>query len=307
MSRAEEFQELRPLLFAISYRILGSVTEAEDAVQEAWLRCAASPAQPASAKAFLSAVVTRISIDVLRSARVRREEYVGQWFPEPLLTDPYEDPERAAELADSVSMAALLLLERLTPSERAVFVLREVFGFGFAEIASAVGSSEAACRQLAVRARRHVDAGRPRFHVSHREQEELAARFFGALTDGDVDGLRELLAADVQLSTDGGGRAPALPRSITGAEKAARVLASMFPLLVRIDVTLEPCELNGQPGAIFRDRDGKVLFTLSLDVLGGQIQAIRSVSNPDKLAHVGPVADAWALAREASQARRPAD
>ena len=307
MSRSEEFQELRPLLFAIAYRILGSVSEAEDAVQETWLRYAASPTQPVSAKAFLSAVVTRISIDVLRSARVRREEYVGPWFPEPLLTDPYEDPERSAELADSVSMAALLLLERLTPSERAVFVLREVFGFGFAEIAPAVGSSEAACRQLAVRARRHVDAGRPRFRADHKERVELAARFFGALTEGDVDGLRELLAADVQLSTDGGGRAPALARSITGAGKAARVLASMFPLLARIDVTLEPRELNGQPGAIFRDRDGRVLFTLALDVLGGQIQAIRSVSNPDKLGHVGPVADAWALAREASQARRPAN
>ena len=307
MSRPEEFEELRPLLFAIAYRILGSVSEAEDAVQETWLRYAASPTQPVSAKAFLSAVVTRISIDVLRSARVRREEYVGPWFPEPLLTDPYEDPERSAELADSVSMAALLLLERLTPPERAVFVLREVFGFGFAEIASAVGSSEAACRQLAVRARRHVDAGRPRFRADHKDRVELAARFFGALTEGDVDGLRELLAADVQLSTDGGGRAPALPRSITGAGKAARVLASMFPLLARIDVTMEPREVNGQPGAIFRDRDGRVLFTLALDVLGGQIQAIRSVSNPDKLGHVGPVADAWALAREASQARRPAD
>jgi len=305
MSRPEEFEELRPLLFAIAYRILGSVSEAEDAVQEAWLRYAASPTQPVSAKAFLSAVVTRISIDVLRSARVRREEYVGPWFPEPLLTDPYEDPERSAELADSVSMAALLLLERLTPSERAVFVLREVFGFGFAEIASAVGSSEAACRQLAVRARRHVDAGRPRFRADRREREKLAARFFGALTEGDVDGLRQLLAADVQVSTDGGGRAPALARSITGAGKAARVLASMFPLLARIDVTLEPRELNGQPGAIFRDRDGRVVFTLALDVLGGQIQAIRSVSNPDKLGHVGPVADAWALAREASQGRRP--
>ena len=159
MTRAEEFEELRPLLFAIAYRILGSVSEAEDAVQETWLRYEASPTQPTSTKAFLSAVVTRISIDVLRSARVRREEYVGPWFPEPLLTDPYEDPERSAELADSVSMAALLLLERLSPLERAVFVLREVFGFGFPEVASAVGRSEAACRQLAVRARRHMDAG----------------------------------------------------------------------------------------------------------------------------------------------------
>ena len=307
MSRAEEFEQLRPLLFSIAYRILGSVSEAEDAVQEAWLRYAASPVQPTSPKAFLSAVVTRISIDVLRSARVRREEYVGPWFPEPLLTDPYEDPERSAELADSVSMAALLLLERLTPLERAVFVLREVFGFGFGEIASAVGRSEAACRQLAVRARRHVDAGRPRFEADRRERDELAARFFDALREGDVDGLRELLAADVQLAGDGGGKAPTLARSIIGAEKVTRVLASIFPRFARIDVTLEPHEVNGQPGAIFRDRDSKVLLTLTLDILGGRIQMIRSVSNPDKLGHVGPVADAWALAREANQARRPTD
>ena len=307
MTRAEEFEELRPLLFSIGYRILGSVSEAEDAVQETWLRYAATPAQPASAKAFLSAVVTRVSIDVLRSARVRREEYAGPWFPEPLLTDPYQDPERSAELADSVSMAALLLLERLTPLERAVFVLREVFGFSFGEIASAVGRSEAACRQLAVRARRHVDAGRPRFKADRRERDELAARFFGALAEGDVGGLRELLAADVSLVGDGGGKAPTLARSIVGAENVARVLASIFPWLVRIDVTMEPHEVNGQLGAIFRDRDDKALFIVTLDILDRQIQTIRSVSNPDKLGHMGPVADAWAVAREVNQARRPAD
>lgn len=190
MTRIAEFEELRPLLFSISYRILGSVSEAEDAVQESWLRYEASATQPASAKAFLSAVVTRISIDVLRSARVRREEYAGEWFPEPLLTDPYQDPERSAELADSVSVAALLLLERLSPLERAVFVLREVFGFGFGEVASAVGRSEAACRQLAVRARRHMAAGRPRFEADRGEHEELAGRFFDAFREGDVAALR---------------------------------------------------------------------------------------------------------------------
>jgi RNA polymerase sigma-70 factor (ECF subfamily) len=305
MTRAEEFQELRPLLFAIAYRILGSVAEAEDAVQESWLRYQASQAQPASPKAFLSATVTRISIDVLRSARVRREEYVGQWFPEPVLTDPYEDPERSAELADSLSMAALLLLERLSPLERAVFVLREVFGFGFPEVASAVGRSEAACRQLAVRARRHMDAGRPRFEADRREREELAVRFFGALREGDVEGLRELLAADVAMSGDGGGKTPQFARAVVGADKVARVLASVFPWLVSIDVTWELHEVNGQPGAIFRDRDGKVLSAMALDVLDGRIQAIRSVINPDKLGHVGPVADAWAVARELNQARRP--
>ena len=237
MTRSDEFEELRPLLFAIAYRILGSVAEAEDAVQETWLRYASSSTVPTSTKAFLAAVVTRVSIDVLRSARVRRETYVGQWFPEPLLTDPYEDPERSAELADSVSMAALLLLERLTPLERAVFVLREVFGFDFPEVAAAVGRSEAACRQLAVRARRHMDVGRPRFEADRRERDELAARFFDALRDGDVDGLRELLAADVQMVGDGGGKAPAFARTVIGADNVARVLASNFPLLVRIDAT----------------------------------------------------------------------
>jgi RNA polymerase sigma-70 factor (ECF subfamily) len=305
VSRAEEFEELRPLLFSIAYRILASVAEAEDAVQETWLRYQAYPGQPTSAKAFLSAVVTRISIDVLRSAHVRREQYVGPWLPEPLLTDPYQDPERSAELADSVSMAALLLLERLSPLERAVFVLREVFGFGFPEVASAVGRSEAACRQLGVRARRHMDAGRPRFEADRRERDALAARFFGALREGDVEGLRELLAADASLAGDGGGKTPALARSVIGAGKVARLLASVFPWLVSIDVTLEQHEVNGQPGAIFRDRDGKVLVTLALDVLDGQIQTIRSVSNPDKLGHVGPVADAWAVARELNHARHP--
>jgi RNA polymerase sigma-70 factor (ECF subfamily) len=307
MTRGEEFEELRPLLFAIAYRILGCVAEAEDAVQETWLRYESSPTQPTSTKAFLSAVVTRVSIDVLRSARVRREEYVGEWFPEPLITDPYEDPARSAELADSVSMAALLLLERLTPLERAVFVLREAFGFGFPEVAVAVGRSEVACRQLAVRARRHMDLGRPRFEAERREREELAARFFDALRDGDIDGVMELLAADVQMVGDGGGKAPAFARSVIGADNVARVLGSVLPLLARIDARMEPCEVNGQPGAILRDREDKVVGTLTVDVLGGRIQTIRSVNNPDKLGHVGPVADAWAVAREVKQARRPND
>jgi RNA polymerase sigma-70 factor (ECF subfamily) len=252
-------------------------------------------------------VVTRISIDVLRSARRRREEYVGPWFPEPLLTDPYQDPERSAELADSVSMAALILLERLTPVERAVFVLRDVFRFSFWEIASAVGRSEAACRQLAVRARRHMDAGRPKFEADRREREELARRFFDAFRDGDVDGLRELLAADVQMVGDGGGKAPQFARGIIGADNVARVLAAVVAPFVSIGGVVEPCEVNGQPGAIFRDRHNKVVSTLALDMLDGQIQTIRSVINPDKLGHVGPVADAWAVLREANQARRPAD
>ena len=304
MSRAEEFEQLWALLFAIAYRILGSVTEAEDAVQETWVRYQSSATVPTSTKAFLSAVVTRIAIDVLRSARVRRETYVGEWFPEPLLTDPYDDPERSAELADSVSTAALLLLERLSPLERAVFVLRDVFGFGFPEIAAAVGRSEAACRQLAVRARRHMDTGRPRFAADRREREELAARFFDAVRDGDVDGLRELLAADAQMVGDGGGKAPTLARTVVGADRVARLLASIFPLLTRIDARIDRHEMNGQPGAILRDRDGNVVGTMILDVLDGRVQTIRSVVNPDKLGHLGPVGDAWAVTREVQQARR---
>lgn len=303
MNKIDEFEELRPLLFSIAYRILGSVGEAEDAVQETWLRYDGSATRVASAKAFLSATVTRISIDVLRSARVRREEYVGPWFPEPLLSDPYEDPARSAELADSVSMAALLLLERLSPLERSVFVLREVFDFGFDEVAAAVGRSEAACRQLLVRARRHVRAGRPRFEADGQERQELATRFFDALRGGDVGGLRDLLAADVQLVGDGGGKAPQLARAVSGTENVARLLVSVIPLLARIGVTFEPREINREPGAIFRDRDGKVLHVFALEVVDGQIRTIRSVINPDKLGHLGPVADAWAVDRQVKQAR----
>ncbi len=306
MTRAEEFEELRPLLFAIAYRLLGSVSEAEDAVQETWLRYDASTTVPRSTRAFLSAVVTRISIDELRSARVRREEYVGQWFPEPLLTDPYEDPARSAELADSVSMAALVLLERLSPAERAVFVLHEVFGFNFREIASAVDRSEAACRQLAVRARRHMDEGRPRFEADRREREQLAERFLDVFRKGDVKGLGEVLAADVQLVGDSGGKAPQWGKGVFGADNVARVLASIVTPFTRIGIVVEPHEVNGQPGAIFRDRDGKVVNTWTLDILDGQIQTIRTVLNPDKLRHLGPVADVWEVMREANLARRPA-
>ena len=304
MTRTEEFTALRPLLFAIAYRILGSVTEAEDAVQETWLRYESSTTEPVSPRSFLSAVVTRIAIDVLRSARVRREAYVGPWFPEPLLTDPYQDPERSAELADSVSMAALLLLERLSPLERAVFVLREVFGFGFAEIATAVERSEAACRQLAVRARRHMQDGRPRFEADRREREELAARFFDAFREGDLDGLRELLAADVQSVADGGAKGPAAARAVVGADNVARLVAAFAGLLTGL-VDVVPRPVNDQPGAVLQDRDGRIVAVMALEVLDGRIQTIRAVVNPDKLAHLGPVADAWSLREEAMARRRP--
>ncbi|WP_078862372.1 RNA polymerase sigma-70 factor [Streptomyces sp. NRRL F-5123] len=305
MTPAAEFEELRPLLFSIAYRILGSVSEAEDAVQEAWLRDRASPVRPDAPRAYLSAVVTRIAIDVLRSARVRREEYVGPWFPEPLLADPYEDPERSAELADSVSMAALLLLERLSPLERAVFVLREVFGFRFPEIAAAVGRSEAACRQLAVRARRHMDAGRPRYEADLRDREELAGRFLDAFREGDVGALRDMLAADVAMVADGGGKGPNFFTPVVGAARVARVLAALAGSFTALGADLEPHRLNGQPGAIFRDREGRVINTWTLDVRGGRVQAVRTVVNPDKLGHVGPVADAWELVRRSFPGKDP--
>src|SRR6185312_6229147 len=272
VGETEEFERLRPLLFSIAYRILSSVSEAEDAVQETWLRYEGSPVRPPAPKAYLAAVVTRISIDVLRSARVRREAYVGPWFPEPLLADPYEDPARSAELADSLSMAALLLLERLSPLERAVFVLREVFGFGFGEVALAVGRSEAACRQLAVRARRHMDAGRPRFEADQKEREELAGRFFVAFRDGDVDELRELLAADVQMVGDSGGKAPLVAQEAYGVEAVVGMMTLVAARFARVGVRLEPHALNGQPGAIFYAPDGRVLSTLTLDVVDGRIQ-----------------------------------
>jgi len=307
VTRVEDFEGLRPLLFSIAYRLLGSVGEAEDAVQETWLRWEASGVEPVSVKSYLSTIVTRVSLDVLRSARVRREAYPGPWFPEPLLEDPYEEPERAAELADSVSTAALLLLERLSPLERAVFVLRDVFGFGFGEIASAVDRSEAACRQLASRARRHMEEGRPRFAVDRREREELASRFFDALRVGDVDSLREVLAADVQMVADGGGKGPLFGRGMFfGIDHVARVIQVAAQTFAPLDVVIEELEINGQPGAVFRDGAGKVGGTMVLDVVDSQIVAIRGVTNPDKLTHLGPVADGMAMLDEAKRRRRSA-
>lgn len=304
MTRAETFEELRPLLFSIAYRILSSCSEAEDAVQETWLRYAATPATPVSTKSFLSAAVTRISIDVLRSSRVRREVYVGEWFPEPLLDDPYQDPERAAILADSLSMAALLVLERLSPVERAVFVLREIFAFDFQDVAAAVGKSEAACRQLAVRARRHMRAGMPRFEVDRMKRTQLADRFFSAFQQGDVAALQELLAADACMLSDSGADAPRWGDGLHGGERIARVLANLIEGFTLIGGRVDVAEVNGQPGAVFRTPDEKVVHVWVLEMFAGQVQTIRTVLNPEKLAHLGEVADAWEVIRLTNGARR---
>jgi RNA polymerase sigma-70 factor, ECF subfamily len=294
------YEELRPLLFSIAYRMIGSVSEAEDIVQESFLRIHRAEAEGTkieSPKAYLSAVTTRLSIDHLRSARVRREQYVGQWLPEPLLTDPAPAAAAHAETADSLSMAFLVLLESLTPVERAVFLLREVFDYGYGEIARIVERTEDNCRQLYVRARRHVDEGRPRFEASRQQRDELARRFFAAAEQGDTEALVEMLAADAVVYGDGGGRAPSWPKPIYGRERVARLMAGAVTQAKELGASIQPIEVNGQPGVMFADEDGRIAVVMSVDIADGVVQTIRSVINPDKLAHLGPVADVRAILR----------
>ncbi len=282
--------ELRPLLFSIAYRMLGSASDAEDIVQEAFLRFhreTGAGTEVESPKSYLSAVTTRLCIDHLRSARVRRESYVGTWLPEPLLTEETSDAERHAETADSLSIGFLVLLESLTPVERAVFLLREVFEYDYDEIASVVGKSEENCRQISVRARRQVQAGRPRFEASKAHRDELARRFFSAASDGNVEGLVSMLAADVVAYADGGGKAFAFPRPVHGREKVARLLqAGAAHGERRGVVAMRLAEINGQPGALFLDPDGVPVAAVSLDIADGQIQTLHAVSNPEKLEHL---------------------
>jgi RNA polymerase sigma-70 factor, ECF subfamily len=303
MGTAEIYEPLRPLLFSIAYRMLGTVSDAEDIVQEAFLRYhrAAAGGRDGvdSPKAFLSAVTTRLCIDQLRSARARREAYVGQWLPEPLLTDTAApDPAGAAEQADSLSMAFLLLLERLTPVERAVFLLHDVFGYGYAEIAGIVGKSEDNCRQLAVRARRRVGEGRPRFEASRRKREKLAGQFFRAVGDGDMDGLLSMLAEDVVVYGDSGGIPPSWPRPITGRDNVSRLLLGLSGQMRQVGITISPAEINGQPGAMFLDPDGNLTNVFVLDIADGRVATVRSVINPEKLRHLGPLADLARLRRQ---------
>lgn len=299
LDTAEVYEQLRPLMFSIAYRMLGAVGEAEDIVQEAFLRYHhAGPDTVDSPKAFLSAVTTRLCIDHLRSARTRREAYVGQWLPEPLLTDTAApDPAGIAEQADSLSMAFLLLLERLSPVERAVFLLHDVFGYGYDEIAGIVGKSEDNCRQLALRARRHAGEHRPRFEASRRKREELAGRFFSAVGGGDMDGLIAMLAADVVVYGDSGGVRPSWPRPISGRDHVRRLLLGLGNQIRQLGITIRQAEVNGQPGAMFLDPGGRLINVFVLDIAGGQVRTVRSVINPEKLRHPGPLADLPALRR----------
>ena len=295
------YEELRPLLFSIAYRMIGSVGEAEDIVQESFLRIHRAEAEGTkieSPKAYLSAVATRLSIDHLKSARVRREQYVGQWLPEPLLTDDAAtDAAAHAETADSLSTAFLVLLESLTPVERAVFLLREVFDYGYDEIARIVDRTEDNCRQLYVRARRHVDEGRPRFEASRKHRDELVERFFAAAERGDLAALEEMLAADVVVYGDGGGKAPSWPQPIYGRERVAKLIAGTVKQAKELGVTARLAHVNGQPGVMFLDDEERVAAVMSVDVADGLVQAIRGVTNPDKLAHLGPVLDAREVLR----------
>jgi RNA polymerase sigma-70 factor (TIGR02957 family) len=300
----EDFDELRPSAFAIAYRMLGSVSEAEDVVQEGLLRLHRARERGErieSPPAYLSTVVSRLSLDHLRSAKVRRETYVGEWLPEPLVASADDDPARKAEMADSLSLAFLVLLESLSPEQRAAFLLREVFDEPYDRIAEIVGTSEQNARQLATRARRHVEERRPRFEASREQREELATRFFAAAEEGDLEGLEELLAHDVVLHGDGGGKAPALTRAIHGRVKVARTLRAGLRAVTRFGLTSRREEVNGQPGALFFDREGRLVSVMILDVANGQIQGVSSIVNPDKLRHLGPVADLGALLRERSR------
>ena len=301
----EEFDELRPSAFAIAYRMLGSVSEAEDVVQEGFLRlhrARVGGERIESPRAYLSTVVSRLSLDHLRSAMVRRETYVGEWLPEPLVSSAADDPARKAEIADSLSLAFLVLLESLSPEQRAAFLLREVFDEPYDRIAAIIGTSQQNARQLVTRARRHVDerrGGRVRFEASREQREELASRFFAVVEEGDLEGLEELLAHDVVLHGDGGGNAPAIKRAVHGRVKVARTLIAGRRAGARFGgFTWRREEVNGQPGALFFDREDRLAGVMILEVADGQVQAVSSIVNPDKLQHLGPVADLRALLRE---------
>ncbi len=279
----QEFETYRPYLFSIAYRMLGSAMEAEDMLQEAYLRYqSASAADIQSPKAYLSKIVTRLCLDQLKSARSRRESYFGSWLPEPIPTG--ETPGAALSQREAISTAFLVLLESLSPVERAVFLLREVFDYSYAEIAEIIGKSEANCRQYCHRARRYIREHRPRFEPSYRQQEELVEGFLGALTSGDVDGLAHLLAEQAVLYGDGGGKVPSVPRPVAGRETVIQVLLGFYRLAPP-DLRVEIAEINGAPALLSWQRDALLAVT-TFQMADGQIQAIYNLINPDKFAYL---------------------
>jgi RNA polymerase sigma-70 factor (TIGR02957 family) len=295
--REDLLEQLRPASFAIAYRMLGSVSEAEDVVQEALVRvhqALEGGERIASPPAYVATVTTRLAINELRSARSRRERYVGEWLPEPIVTDGEDDPARHAETADSLSVAMLVLLESLSPEQRAVLLLHDVFDYGYPEIAAIVGKTEPAVRQLATRARRHVEQRRPRFQTTREQRDALAARFVEAVEHGDLAGLEALLAHDVEMIGDGGGKVPAFTRPLRGRTRVARALANS--VVARLpELSFRLAEVNGGPGALCLDAEQRLISVVALEIADGRITGISSIVNPDKLAHLGPVGDFKAL------------
>lgn len=290
------YESLRPLIFSIAYRMLGSVGEAEDVVQEAYLRFHRTAAQEGttieSPKAFLTTVTTRLAIDALRAARARHETYVGVWLPEPLVAGAEPDPAEHAEMNESLSLAFLVLLRSLSPVERAVFLLREVFDFGYDEIAEILQKSEGNCRQIFARARRRIEAGKPRFDADRKAQQELAVKFFDAAGRGDMTSLVNFLAEDAIFYGDGGGKAHAYPQPIYGRERVRLVLQSIFKIGRQLNATIQFTRINGQPGILSFDAEGRLINIMALDIAGGVVHAVRSIVNPDKLDHLGfPLSD----------------
>ena len=284
--RLATFDQYRSLLFSVAYRMLGSVADAEDMLQETFIRWQQAPDDDIrSPRAFLVTIISRLCINHLQSARVQREEYTGQWLPEPIVTGPGSDPLAVIRVDESLSMAFLILLERLTAVERAVFLLREVFEYEYSEIAAVLDQSEANCRQILRRARQHVSAMRPRFKVSSRKQSDLLERFLQAAGKGDMDGLIALLADDVVLHSDGGGKAIAVPNLVHGAGNVARGVVGALRKLVPKEVVRRMAQINGAPGVISY-LNGKPFSVFTADVIDGRIRAIYLVTNPEKLSHL---------------------
>lgn len=311
--REDSLETLRGYAFAVAYRMTGGVTDAEDIVQEGMLRmheAEKAGEQITSRRAYLSTVVTRLAIDELRSARARREEYHGEWLPEPVVdpaagpgavtaigTPVEPGPAEQVELADSLSVAMMVLLESLSPEQRAAFLLRDVFGYSYGEVAEIVGKSEQATRQLATRARKAVEARRPRFESSREQRDELADRFFAAVFGGDVEDLESLLAEDVRLHGDGGGKVPALARPLAGATPVAKALWKWSQVGRKVDAWVDRVDINGQPGAVLRDGENRIISVIVLGLVNGRVEEVYSIVNPDKIGHLGEVADFKALIR----------